>query len=186
MEVVTGTIAQLWRWPVAGMRPERLRAARLGPRGMAGDRVHTILAGEQVLDEDALVAWKAEYPFNPDAGIDAETPPHPIVVSPDGQRRWRWGDPRLKHALAAALGHPVELRRELDRAQPVLVSAQRDVPAHLRLALDAPAERLAGHELVLAGGVRLLVSGPAGRRGGIEAQVLDGGRLAVGEPFELV
>jgi hypothetical protein len=186
MEAVTGTVAELWRWPVTGMAPERLRAARLGPRGMAGDGIHVVMSGDELLDDEALAGWSAKYPFNVDAGIDPEHPPHALVVSPDGRRRWRWGDPRLAHALGTALGRPVELRRDPDRARPILISAQAGVPVHVRLAFDATPERLAGRELALAHGVRLSVSGPAGRRGGVEAQVLAGGRLELGEPFSLV
>jgi hypothetical protein len=186
MESVTGTVAELRRWPVTGMAPERLRAARIGPLGMAGDGVHVVMSGEQVLEEEMLVGWSAEYPFNVDAGIDPEHPPHALVCSPDGRRRWRWGDPRLAHALAAELGRPVELRREPGRARPILLSAQAGVPVHLRLAFDAAPERLAGRELALANGVRLSVSGPAGRRGGVEARVMTGGRLEIGEPFDLL
>lgn len=182
MDPVTGTVAELWRWPVAGLEPERLRAARLGPAGMAGDGIHLVLAGEEVVE---LPGWAGRYPFNLDAGIDPEHPPHAQIVSPDGSRRWRWGDPRLARTLGRALGRPVTLRREPGRTRPLLVSAQPGVPVHVRLRLDAPADRLAGRRLVLAGGVRLDVTGPAGPRGGVEARVVAPGRVAVGEGFTL-
>lgn len=182
MAEVTGTVTELWRWPVLGLAPERLRAARLGVSGMAGDGVHRLVAGEELVE---LPDWAGEYPFNVDSGIDPAHPPHALVLSPDRTRRWRWGDPRLANALAAALGRTVELQREPGRPSPVLVSAQPGVPVHVRLQLDAPAERLAGHRLVLAGGVRLDVTGPAGARGGVEARVLQPGRVTVGEPFTL-
>jgi hypothetical protein len=182
MPEVTGTVAELWRWPVVGLAPERLRAARLGVSGMAGDGVHRLLAGEAPVE---LAGWAGEYPFNVDAGIDPEHPPHALVLSPDRTRRWRWGDPRLANALAEALGRTVTLQREPGRATPVLVSAQPGVPAHVRLRLDAPAERLAGRRLVLAGGVQLDLTGPAGLRGGVEARVVATGRVAVGEAFTL-
>jgi hypothetical protein len=186
MEPVSGTVAELWRWPVLGMAPERLRSARLGARGMAGDGIHLVVSGEEVLDADVLADWSAAYPFNVDSAIDPEHPPYALVVGPpDRARRWRWGDPQLAQALAAALGRPVELRRQPERASPILVSAQPGVPVHVRLAFDEPPERLAGHELEFSAGVRLAVTGPAGRRGGVEARVLSGGRVMVGEPFAL-
>jgi hypothetical protein len=185
MEPLTGTVAELWRWPVLGMAPERLRAARLGDRGMAGDGIHLVMAGDAVLDAGALSDWGAEYPFNVDSAIDPERPPYALVTPPDRGRRWRWGDPQLVEALTATLGAPVRLRREPGRVSPIIISAQPGVPVHVRLAFEAPPERLAGHELAFARGLRLEVTGPAGPRGGIEAQVLARGRVMVGEAFEL-
>jgi|tagenome__1003787_1003787.scaffolds.fasta_scaffold20961372_4 hypothetical protein len=185
MEPLTGTVAELWRWPVLGMAPERLRAARLGRRGMAGDGIHLVMAGEEVLEAGALAGWSAEYPFNVDSAIDPEHPPQALVIPPDRMRRWRWGDPQMVRALGEAIGRPVELRREPTRASPILLSAQPGVPVHLRLAFEAPPERLAGHEIAFDSGVRLEVTGPAGARGGIEARVLTGGRVAVGWSFTL-
>jgi hypothetical protein len=186
MDPLTGTVAGLWRWPVLGLEPERLRAARLGPGGMAAEGVHAVLVDGEPAPPGALPGWAGEYPFNVDSGIDPEHPPHALVVSPDRLRRWRWGDPRLERALARALGRPVELRRNPAHTTPIVVSAQDDAPAHIRLALDAPAERLAGRQLALARGVRLDLAGPAGPRGGVEARVLVPGRLEVGEPFSLL
>jgi hypothetical protein len=186
MDPLTGTVAGLWRWPVLGLEPERLRAARLGPAGMAGEGVHAVLVDGEPAAPGALPGWVGEYPFNVDSGIDPEHPPHALVVSPDRARRWRWGDPRLERALAAALGRAVELRRDPAHRTPIVVSAQEDAPAHIRLSLDAPAERLAGRQLAFARGVRLDLSGPAGLRGGVEARVLAAGRVEVGETFSLV
>ena len=186
MDPVTGTVAELWRWPVVGMAPERLRAARLGPRGMAGDGIHLVMAGEEVLEAGALEGWSAEYPFNVDSAIDPEHPPQAVVIPPDRLRRWRWGDPRLLRALAATVGRPVELRREPARSSPIIISAQPGVPVHVRLAFATPPERLAGHEIAFDGGTRLEVTGPAGARGGTEARVLAGGRVMVGWSFTIV
>src|SRR5690348_15970084 len=186
VEPLTGTVAELWRWPVLGMAPERLRAARLGRRGMAGDGVHLVVAGEEVLEAGALAGWSAEYPFNVESAIDPEHPPQALVIPPDRARRWRWGDPRMVRALAAAAGRPVELRREPARTRPILISAQPGVPVHVRLALETQPERLAGLELAFDGGTRLEVTGPAGARGGIEAHVLNGGRVMVGWSFTLL
>ena len=186
MDPVTGTVAGLWRWPVVGLEAERLRAARIGPGGMAAEGVHAVLVDGAPVPPGALPGWAGEYPFNVDSGIDPEHPPHALVISPDRARRWRWGDPRLERALTAALGRPVELRRDPAHRLPILVSAQEDVPAHIRLSLDSPAERLAGRQLAFARGVRLDLSGPAGPRGGVEARVLVPGRIEVGETFSLV
>src|SRR5690348_17629110 len=118
VEPLTGTVAELWRWPVLGMAPERLRAARLGRRGMAGDGVHLVVAGEEVLEAGALEGWSAEYPFNVDSAIDPEHPPQALVIPPDRARRWRWGDPRLVRALTATAGRPDRKSTRLNSSHP--------------------------------------------------------------------
>jgi MOSC domain-containing protein len=144
MTTASGTVAQLWRWPVKSMAGERVQALRIDGRGAGGDRTHAVLhehKGEikplTAREAPRLLAWHARYPFNVDGGIDPARPPFAVVTAPDG-RSFRWGDPRLRHALTADLGRPVELRRDIDGIQ--------DLPRTLLITTEATLEAL-GHEL---------------------------------------
>jgi uncharacterized protein YcbX len=183
----TGTVSRLWRWPVKSMAGEELRALSLGPRGVGGDRSHAVLhehkgAWRPLTAREAprLLAWRAAYPFNLDAGLDPASPPHAIVTEPDGVRSWRWGDPRLRSALERDLGRPVRLERDVsgipDVPGTVLVTVAGSLAAlsaelgseidarrfrtnlHLELDADPWAEPAwAGAEIELEGGVRLQI-----------------------------
>ena len=191
--MATGTVSRLWRWPVKSMAGEELRALSLGPRGVGGDRTHAVLhqhkgAWRPLTARQAprLLAWRAAYPFNLDAGLDPESPPHAIVTEPEGAHQWRWGDPHLRSALERDLGRPLQLERDAagipDVPGTVLVTVAaslaalsrelgREVDArrfrtNLHLQLDAePWAELAwaGARIELEGGVRLLVDGPCER-----------------------
>jgi MOSC domain-containing protein len=185
--MATGTVSRLWRWPVKSMAGEEVRALRLGPRGAGGDRVHAVLHHHKgdwrpltAREAPRLLAWRAAYPFNLDAGLDPASPPHAIVTEPSGARSWRWGDPRLLAALERDLDRTVRLERDTggipDVPGTVLltvagslaglsgelgteVDARRFRP-NLHLELDAaPWAELAwaGAEVELDGGVRLRV-----------------------------
>jgi uncharacterized protein YcbX len=113
-----GRVLELWRWPVKSMAGEEVRSFRLDERGVGGDRTHAVLhhhKGEwkplTAREAPRLLAWHAAYPFAPDAGLRPDDPPHAQVTGPDG-RSWRWGDPRLRSALAEDLGRDVRLRRD--------------------------------------------------------------------------
>jgi uncharacterized protein YcbX len=183
----TGTVSRLWRWPVKSMAGEELRALSLGPRGVGGDRSHAVLhehkgAWRPLTAREAprLLAWRAAYPFNLDAGLDPASPPHAIVTEPDGVRSWRWGDPRLRSALERDLRRPVRLERDVsgipDVPGTVLVTVAGSLAAlsaelgseidarrfrtnlHLELDADPWAEPAwAGAEIELEGGVRLQI-----------------------------
>ena len=188
-----GTVQRLWRWPVKSMAGEELRALSIGPRGVGGDRSHAVLhehkgAWRPLTAREAprLLAWRAAYPFNLDAGLDPASPPHAIVSEPSGLRSWRWGDPRLRSALEQDLGRPLRLERDPggipDVPGTVLVTVAATLAAlthelgtevdarrfrtNLHLELDAEpwAEAgWAGAEIALEGGVRLRVDGPCER-----------------------
>src|SRR4051794_21555996 len=179
-----GTVLQLWRWPVKSMAGERVNALRVDGRGAGGDRTHAVLhehKGERkpltAREAPRLLAWQARYPFNVGGGVDPARPPFAIVTAPDG-RSFRWGDPRLTHALAADLGRAIELVRDTagmqDLGRTLLVTTEASLralgeelsgPVDLRrfrpnVHLDVAAagwDELAweGRELVFAGGVRL-------------------------------
>ena len=185
--MVTGTVNRLWRWPVKSMAGEELRALSLGPRGVGGDRSHAVLHHHKgswrpltAREAPRLLAWRAAYPFNLDAGLDPGSPPHALVTEPSGVRSWRWGDPRLRSALERDLGKELRLERDVtgipDVPGTVLVTVAGTLAAlvgelatevdarrfrtNLHLALDAePWAELAwaGAEVELEGGVRLRI-----------------------------
>jgi uncharacterized protein YcbX len=192
MTLASGTVAELWRWPVKSMAGERVQGLRADGRGVGGDRTHALVhlhKGElkplTAREAPRLLAWQATYPFNRDGGLDPARPPFAVVTAPDG-RAFRWGDPRLRHALEADLGRPVQMRRDVqgiqDAPRTLLVttaatlaalSEELDGPIDLRrfrtnlhLDLDVPAwDELGweGCELVFAGGVRLRLLHPCER-----------------------
>ena len=191
--VPTGSVSRLFRWPVKSMAGEELRALSVGPRGVGGDRTHAVLHEHKgtwkpltAREAPRLLAWRAAYPFNLDAGLDPASPPHAVVSEPSGQHSWRWGDPRLRSALERDIGRPLRLERDLggipDVPGTVLVTVAASLAAltgelgtevdarrfrpNLHLELDAePWAELAwaGAELELEGGVRLRVRGPCER-----------------------
>ena len=129
-----GRVIALRRWPVKSMAGEEVRSLRVDERGVGGDRTHAVShhhKGEwkplTAREAPRLLAWRAAYPFAPDAGLRPEDPPHAQVTGPDG-RSWRWGDPRLRTALRDDLGREVELRRDLagiqDLERSVLVTTE--------------------------------------------------------------
>ena len=135
----TGTVSRLWRWPVKSMAGEELRALSLGPRGVGGDRTHAVLHEHKgawrpltAREAPGLLAWQAAYPFNLDAGLNPESPPHAIVTEPAGVRHWRWGDPHLRSALERDLGRPVRLERDLAGIPDVPATVLVTVAASLR------------------------------------------------------
>ena len=179
-----GTVAGLWRWPVKSMAGERVDALRVDGRGAGGDRTHAVLHEHKgrlkpltAREAPRLLAWQARYPFNIGGGVDPARPPFAIVTAPGG-RSFRWGDPRLRHALAADLGREIELKRDVqgiqDLERSLLVTTQASLEAlgeelngpvelrrfrpNLHLDIDAAAWddlTWTGRELVFAGGVRL-------------------------------
>jgi uncharacterized protein YcbX len=192
MNTASGTVAQLWRWPVKSMAGERVQALRIDGRGAGGDRTHAVLhehKGESrpltAREAPRLLAWQAHYPFNANGGLDPARPPFAVVTAPDG-RSFRWGDPRLRHALAADLGRPVELRRDIEGIQDLprtlLITTEASLQSlgeelngpidlrrfrpnlHLDLDADAWAELAwEGAELAFAGGLRLRLLHPCVR-----------------------
>jgi uncharacterized protein YcbX len=187
-----GRVLELWRWPVKSMAGEQVRSFRADGRGVGGDRTHAVLhhhKGEwkplTAREAPRLLTWRAGYPFAPDAGVRPDDPPHAQVTAPDG-RSWRWGDPRLRSALADDLGRDVELRRDVrgiqDLERSVLVTTagtraaledELGVPLDLRrfrtnVHLELDAEPWAEHgwegaTVRLAGGVVLRLLHPCVR-----------------------
>jgi uncharacterized protein len=187
-----GTVRELWRYPVKSMAGERVDALRVDGRGAGGDRTHAVMhdhkgARKPLTAREAprLLAWEARYPFNVGGGVDPAHPPFAIVTAPDG-RSFRWGDPRLRHALANDLGRTVELARDVagmqDLGRTLLVTTEASLRAlgeelsgpvdvrrfrpNLHLDVDVPGwDDLTweGRELAFAGGVRLRLLHPCER-----------------------
>jgi uncharacterized protein YcbX len=190
--MAAGRVLELWRWPVKSMGGEPVRATRVDPRGVGGDRAHAVEAEHKgawrpltAREAPRLLAWRAAYPFAPDAGLEPGSPPAATVTGPDG-RVWSWGDPRLRHALESDLGRPIRLRRDArglqDLEGTVLVTAEATARAlanelgtpldlrrfrtNIHLELDAPPFAELGWEgatLRLAGGVVLRLLHPCVR-----------------------
>src|SRR5215217_892573 len=185
---MTGTVAQLWRWPVKSMGGERVQAMRVDGRGAGGDRTHAVVhehkGGRKPLtarEAPRLLAWRARY----GDGVDPARPPLAMVTAPDG-RAFRWDDARLRPALEADLRRRVELRRDLagiqDAPRTLLVTVAATLRAlgheldervdlrrfrtNLHLDLDAPGWGeldWEGAELAFAGGVRVRLLHPCER-----------------------
>jgi uncharacterized protein YcbX len=148
LRVTTGTVAELWRYPVKSMGGESARSLRVDWRGAGGDRTHAVMDGATgdvpltAREARRLLAWTASYPFAPDAGLDPANPPVAQVVSPDGSR-WSWTDPRLRRRLEDDLGRPVNLRRDVDGQQDLgqtLLVTTEATRAALEAELGAPVD----------------------------------------------
>jgi hypothetical protein len=177
------------------MRGEQLRSSQVDALGVAGDRQHHLAGPEGRLgaqDLPRLARWSASFPFNPDGSIVPDRdPPLPLLTAPTGARTWRWGDPRLQHALDRDLGRGLSLVREPGRARGVIVSTRRpEEPVeasgvNVQLALTLPPSGWAGTELAFRDGVRLRLVASRADGPGIEARVVEAGRILLGEPVSL-
>jgi MOSC N-terminal beta barrel domain len=191
-----GYVQALWRFPVLGMKGEQLRSSQVDVRGIAGDRQHFATGPQGQLDSrdiPRLGLWSAAFPFNPDGAIvPNRPPPFPLLTAPNGQKAWRWGDPRLLYALERDLGRSVELVRDLELARGVIVATtpppQKERAAagiNVQLRLDPPPGGWSGRELAFRDGVRLRLVASRADGPGIEARVVEAGRLLLGEPVSL-
>ena len=190
-----GYVQGLWRFPVLGMKGEQLRSSQVDTRGVAGDRQHFASGpGGQLDAQDLprLALWSAAYPFNPDGAIMPDRPPpFPLLTAPNGQKAWRWGDPRLMYALERDLGREVELVRDLELTRGVIVAAtppdgdRAAAGINVQLKIEPPDGGWAGRELAFRDGVRLRLVASRGDGPGIEARVVEAGRLLLGEPVTL-
>jgi hypothetical protein len=190
-----GFVQALWRFPVLGMRGEQLRSSQVDSRGIAGDRQHYAGGPEGRLsaqDVPRLAHWSAAFPFNPDGAIMPDRPPpFPLLTAPDGQKSWRWGDPRLDYALERDLGRPVELVRDLKATRGVIVATaipeneRAAAGINIQLSVPPPPGGWAGRELIFRDGVRLRLVNSRSDGPGIEARVVEAGRLLLGEPVTL-
>ena len=189
----TGEVLELWRYPVKSMGGEALRSTRVDDGGVLGDRAHALMHEHKgqvrpltARQAPQLLAWRAEYPFAPDAGLKGDPPPA-LIVAPDGKGH-RWGDPRLRSALSGHLGRddftfrrepggtlqdlPKSMlvtfeatRRELERELGMPLDLRR-FRTNLHLDMEAPAWselRWEGATLIFPGGVKLRLLHPCAR-----------------------
>ncbi len=191
-----GFVQGLWRFPVLGMKGEQLRSSQVDTRGIAGDRQHFATGPEGMLDSrdvPRLALWSAAFPFNPDGAIMPDRPPpFPLLMAPNQNKAWRWGDPRLAFALERDLGRSIELVRDLELTRGVIVAAtpppEKERAAagiNVQLKLAPPPGGWSGRELSFRDGVRLRLVASRADGPGIEARVVEAGRLLLGEPVTL-
>ncbi|MDO8617194.1 MAG: MOSC domain-containing protein [Dehalococcoidia bacterium] len=122
-----GSVAALWRYPVKSMMGEELNAARVTPRGLAGDRAYALVdpatgrigSAKVTRKWGRLFACRARYESEPDGS--GQAPPARIVF-PDGDI-----------ASTADRGIDARLSRELGFA----VTLASTPPA--KLVLESPA-----------------------------------------------
>ena len=135
MPTAAGTVLELRRFPVKSLAGERVDALRIDARGAGGDRAQAltgIFGGARrrltVRQVPRMLAWSAAYPDAPDAELDPDDPPLPLLTAPDG-RTFRWDDPALPGALRDDLGRPVTLERD--------IALMPDVPDTLLVTVEA-------------------------------------------------
>jgi uncharacterized protein YcbX len=109
---VSGTVAELWRYPVKSMRGERLAASEVGWSGLVGDRVYALVDGESGKVCSAkhprlwgrLLECEAWYPEAPAAAGPCEVG----IRLPDGTETGS-RDPDVDARLSAFAGRRVSL-----------------------------------------------------------------------------
>lgn len=101
-----GTVTQMWRWPVKGLRGETVRSAEIGAAGMVGDRVLNVF--KTGTDDDIwpgshprMLEWEAAWPAQ--CGCADGTGDAPVVYAPSGAA-WAADDPGLGSAMASDVG----------------------------------------------------------------------------------
>ena len=182
---MSGIVSALWRYPVKSMLGEECAEVELETRGVRGDR-HFAVCSE---DGKLGTAKPSSRRFRPIAGLFTlrarYTGEWPEITFPDG-RRLRGDDPKIDHALSAALQLPVKLVREgrdlhfddspvhlvtsasLDwlraRLPESRVDARRFRP-NITIATDQSEISWVGKTLQIGNAVRLRVTAPTGRCG---------------------
>jgi uncharacterized protein YcbX len=121
-----GTVVELWRYPVKSMAGDRLARARIGERGLVGDRAWALrddVAGEirGAKKFPVLLECAARYLDEPTSGRIA-----PAEITFPGGERLMSDDPRVSERLSALIGlratlwplQPAESREHYRRAAP--------------------------------------------------------------------
>ncbi len=110
--MTTGTISELWRYPVKSMQGERLDRSEVGEAGLVGDRAYAVVDSESGRVASAkhprlwgrLLQCRARYLSAPTRGA-----PAPLAIElPDGTETGN-EDPEADGRLSALLGRRVRL-----------------------------------------------------------------------------
>ena len=146
----SGTVEQLWRYPVKSMGGERVPSTRVDARGAGGDRTHAIVHEHKgaikpltAREAPRLLLWRAAYPAAPGAALDPADPPPAQLVAPDGTS-YVWPDAGLRRRIAEDAAREVGLRRDTGGIQ--------DIPGTLLVTTEATLAALSGelgHEVDL-------------------------------------
>jgi uncharacterized protein YcbX len=177
VDVPSGSVVELHRWPVKSVAGEPVGALRVDGRGAGGDRTYAVthhFKGRTrpltAREAPRLLAWTATYGG---ADVEPSLPPEPTLLSPGGER-FAWGDPRLAPALADDLGREVALHRDLAGQQDL----ERSLLITTAATLAAVQEEL-GAPLDLRRfrtNVHVVLDAPAFAENGWE-----GGRMTIGD-----
>jgi uncharacterized protein YcbX len=110
---MTGSVTQLWRYPVKSMGGGQVDEARIEQRGMHADRLwavrdleHDITLTARKLP--AVLGCSARYAVEPGPDAGPGNAPEVIITFPDGTERSS-SDPGLDAALSELLGRDVRL-----------------------------------------------------------------------------
>jgi uncharacterized protein YcbX len=177
VDVASGSVVQLHRWPVKSVAGEPVDALRIDARGAGGDRTYALthqFKGQTrrltAREAPRLLAWTASYDG---ADVDPAQPPEPTLTSPAGDR-FVWSDPDLPAVLRAELGRDVALQRDVAGQQDL----ERSLLVTTAATLAAVQEEL-GAPLDLRRfrtNVHVVLDAPAFAENGWE-----GGRMTIGE-----
>ncbi|MGZ3636809.1 MAG: MOSC domain-containing protein [Ktedonobacterales bacterium] len=110
--MISGTVRELWRYPVKSMRGERCERLWLDQRGVIGDRLYAVRdeAGKFGSGKTTRRFRRIDGLFRFRAVYEGEVP---LLTFPDGTTL-RGDDPAIHAVLSAQLGMPVTLSREAE------------------------------------------------------------------------
>jgi uncharacterized protein YcbX len=109
--LTVGLVAELWRYPVKSMLGERIEAAEVTARGLAGDRAYALLdvASGRVVSAKIPRHWRRMFELR--ASYEGEPSPEglspALVTFPDGSSM-ETGQEELAGRLSSELGRAVE------------------------------------------------------------------------------
>jgi uncharacterized protein YcbX len=106
---VSGTVLELWRYPVKSLLGERLDEAQMESRGLVGDRLYAVTDGQ-----GKLGSGKSSNRFRRLDGLfelGSRGVEPPVVTLPDG-RELAAGDPELDAFLSERYGDRLSVARE--------------------------------------------------------------------------
>ena len=114
-QLTVGVVEELWRYPVKSMLGERLEAAEVTARGLAGDRAYALLDVESGRVVSAKIPRHWRRMFELRASYEGEPSPEglspALVTFPDGSSM-ETGQEELAARLSSELGRTVEVISE--------------------------------------------------------------------------